>query len=353
MPNKPTTSVAAVLLGLLILSVIVAAVIVGIISVTRIDSSGDEGSGLSGNFDLVLDKLTHVDPQLIHYRQTAELPVKLRDLRAIAAGPDDAIYVGGDKRVVVLHPDGRPVREIELEAEPTCLAVGGEGHAQAGRLYVGGANGVATFSPDGAASGRWAGPGERAVLTSIALAEEDVFIADAGNRVVWRYDVAGQLLGKIGEPDEARGLRGFVIPSPYFDAAVTHDQLLRVVNPGARRIEAYTFDGDPMGQWGQAGPGIEGFFGCCNPAQLCLVAGDRFVTVEKGLPRVKVYDINGKFESVVAGPEQLAPTPTVTAETRSEHQLQVFDVAADSRGRILVLDPHRRSVRVFEKKGEG
>ena len=37
----------------------------------------------------------------------------------------------------------------------------------------------------------WESLGERAVLSSIAVAEDDVFVADAGNRVVLRYDSDG------------------------------------------------------------------------------------------------------------------------------------------------------------------
>jgi hypothetical protein len=51
----------------------------------------------------------------------------------------------------------------------------------------------------------------------------------------------------------------------------------------------------------------------------------------------------------VAGPDLLAPTETITEETRDEHRLPVFDVAADSRGRVLVLDPLEKQVRVFEE----
>ena len=31
------------------------------------------------------------------------------------------------------------------------------------------------------------------------------------------------------------------------------------------------------------------FFGCCNPAQLAVLPDGRFVTAEKGIPRVKIY----------------------------------------------------------------
>ena len=73
------------------------------------------------------------------------------------------------------------------------------------------------------------------------------------------------------------------------------------------------------------------------------------MTAEKGIPRVKVYSADGQFESVVAGPEQFLPTPTASSETRPEHRLKVLDVAADSKGRVLVLDPNARNVRIFER----
>jgi hypothetical protein len=185
-------------------------------------------------------------------------------------------------------------------------------------------------------------------LTSIAAAEEDVFVADAGNRVVLRYNTEGKLSGRIGDPDPNHNSRAFAIPSPYFDVAVTGSEVVSVANPGARRIEAYTFDGDWLGEWGKASADIDGFYGCCNPANFAVLADGRFVTVEKGIPRIKVYSRKGDFECVVAEPSVLGPGENVVDEIRDDHQVKVFDVATDSSGRILVLDPTSRTVRVFE-----
>lgn len=354
MSNQSGNSAVKTLFGLLVAAVLVAACIVAIVSVTNMDVAGDGGSGLASSFDFELDQYINVDPALVHYQQVADFAVPLKEVRAIAVGPDDVIYVGGDKSLVVLDADGTVIKgakesdsAIALAAAPTCLAVGLPDHVHPGRVYVGVGDHVETFSPGGDPIATWESLGEKAVLTSIALAEEDVFVADAGNRVVWRFNVDGERIGTIGAPDPQRGIRGFVIPSPYFDVAVTHEPLLRVVNPGARRVEAFTFDGDPMIHWGKAGPDIDRFFGCCNPTSMCLLPDGRFVTAEKGLPRVKVFSMGGEFESVVAGPKHLTPTATKAEETRSTHQMKVFDIAADSRGRVLVLDPHKPSVRVF------
>jgi hypothetical protein len=86
---------------------------------------------------------------------------------------------------------------------------------------------------------------------------------------------------------------------------------------------------------------------------IALFPDGRFVTAEKGIPRVKVYSADGTFESVVVGPETLAPTATAAEETRPEHKLLAVDVAVDGSGRIWVLDPGARQLRVFEQKRTG
>ena len=178
-------------------------------------------------------------------------------------------------------------------------------------------------------------------------------VADAGQRTIHRYDPAGKLLGHIDGHDPAVGDQlGFVLPSPHFDVAVSSDGMVCVVNPGKRRIERYTLDGHFADAWGQMGESVEGFCGCCNPVALAILPDRRFVTAEKGIPRVKVYSPEGKFLGVVAGWEVLAPNAGSTVETREQYRLPVLDLAADSQGRVLVLDPGTGKVRIFEPKQE-
>ena len=68
-----------------------------------------------------------------------------------------------------------------------------------------------------------------------------------------------------------------------------------------------------------------------------------FVTCEKGLVRVKVYDPDGSFLGVVAGPETFDIDPAT-------HPAAAFDVAADKEGRIFILDTVRNIVRIFTRK---
>lgn len=340
------------MLGPLVIGgILVAALIVGIYALFVGDPFGESGNGLSERFSLEADQYQRVDPALIRYRESKTLRIPMKKVRAVATGPANEMYVAGDRKVLKYSADGEQIGEIALSGEPSCLAVAGADHAAPGRLYVGLGQRVLLIDPSGAEAASWSeGLDKQSVLTSIALSEDGVFVADAGNRLVLRFGDDGTLMGKIGEIDPERGIRGFVIPSPYFDVAVTEDGLLRVTNPGARRIEAYSFDGDLLGHWGTASAAIEGFFGCCNPSNFSVLPDGRFVTAEKGIPRIKIYDDQGQFECVVADPQILGQTVTAAQLSEDSGSAPVFDVATDGDGRVIVLDPTTRRLRVFEKK---
>jgi hypothetical protein len=225
------------------------------------------------------------------------------------------------------------------------LAVGVDGV-----IYAGLKDHVEVYDAQGQRQASWKSLGLDAILTSIAVTNDNIFVADAGNRVIVRYDTAGNIVNTIGKKDPERNIPGFVVPSAYFDLAVSRDGLLRAVNPGRLRIEAYTHDGDFEFSWGRSSMDIEGFCGCCNPANIAILPNGGFVTCEKGLVRVKVYDSEGRFLGVVASPGQLVED--------GEHRICIlpeqcqaggFDVAVDSKGRVFVLDTMKNIVRTFTK----
>jgi len=329
---------------------VLAAVVVGIFALMGIDRSGEEGSGLSDAFDYQIESYKNIDPALIRYDRVHEIATGLKEARAVAIGPEDGIYVAGDQAIRVFEPDGTLRQEIALDAPPRCLAVAGAEHVHPGRIYVGMQRHVEVLDERGKPAASWESLGEQALLTSLAVAEQDVFAADAGNRLVMRYDPSGQLVGRI----EARGsgdqARGFVIRSPFFDVAAGQGELLHVANPGALRIETYSFDGDLEAFWGQPTPAVEGFFGCCNPAHFALLPDGRFVTAEKGLVRVKVYTADGQFDCVVAGPKELDLPKRAANGSLWDQEFKAVDVAADSSGRVLVLDLASGTVQIYQSK---
>ncbi len=283
-----------------------------------------------------VEPIPPIDESLIGYSESAQWPTGLQRPTSLAVDPEGRVFVGGDRKVIVLGFDGKSAgASIELSGDPYCLAWADQRHSEPNRLYVGLQDRVEVRSPDGRLLAAWNPPGANARFTSIAVGEEDVFVADSGNRVVWRYEPSsGVVRGEIGRGDPQRKILGFVITDlNHFDIAVGADGLLYVVNPRLLRVEAFTSEGEFRSSWGSGSTDLAGFCGCCNPTDLVALPDGRFLTAEKGLTRVKLYSGQGRLETVVAGPQHLAKTPA--------------DLAVLPDGRVLVLDAAGRTVRVF------
>lgn len=293
-------------------------------------------------FEYNIDHLRKVDPKLIHYEQVGGFKTPLAEPRRLALGPDDKVYVSGKDRVEVFEPSGAKLRELAVKGTALAVTV-----ARNGRLFLGVKDHVEIFAANGQSQAVWAAPGPKTWFTGIAVAENDVFAADAGNRVVLRYDHNGKVIGRLGEKNPARNIQGLMLPSPFCDVELAPDGLLRVTNTGNHLIETYTFDGELKSAWGKPSAGIEGFCGCCNPINIALLSDGRVVTCEKGLPRVKVYRPQGDFESVVLGPESF---PENAGHRLTDGTMAGLDAAVDSQNRIFVLDQVRGEVKIMARK---
>lgn len=291
-------------------------------------------------------KARRTDPKHLHYHEAGHFKCARPSPRCIALTQDERLLVGAGKYLTEHGLDGAQQSEIALAEEVRCVAP-----APDGLLYVGLRQHLEVFDRKGRRRETWPSPGPKAYFTGVAVGEADVFVADAGNRVVLRYDRSGRLAGRIGEKDKARNIPGLIIPSPFFDVEIARDGLLRVSNPGRHRVETYTFDGDLELAWGAPGWAIEQFCGCCNPINLSLLPNGRVVTFEKGIPRVKVYAPDGVFESVVAGAESFAANAKVCGP--KDCTLGGLDGVADAKGHIYVLDLVAGDIRVMERNPAG
>ncbi|MCF7958483.1 MAG: hypothetical protein K9M57_08560 [Phycisphaerae bacterium] len=346
MKNKFGTSSNAVLFVL----VVAIAIIGAVVAVFRMDTTGQKGSGLGDAFDYDLSEHRTVDPALILYaeREDLKMEVGITAPRGIAVDQADRIYVIGNEKVVVFE-EGKLVREIGVKGPGRTLAVD-----ENGTIYAGVGDHIEVYGPSGDFQGAWEGFGPEATVTSVAVAGDNVFAAIFDKtRIVIRYDKAGAIINRIGDKDKERNVPGFMIPSPFFDLAMSPDGLLRVADTGRHRIEAFTFKGgleEPFA-WGRfSNTEIDGFCGCCNPCNFAILPDKSFVTCEKGLTRVKLYSPEGEFVGVVAAPEQFARHDSIGNEKGSDCSSGGLDVAVDSNGTILVLDPCLAQVRVFVKK---
>ncbi len=284
-------------------------------------------------FEYDIERFKQSDTELVHYSEVGRIPLELQNVFGVSIGPDDRIYVSGDSSILIFEKDGILHSEIPMKDPVFCLSID-RNHD----LYLGMADHVEVYGRNGRRKASWESLGEEAVITSIAVAKESVFVADAGDLIVWKFDKSGNRLKRIGEKDEARDIPGFIIPSPFFDVAIDPDGFLWVANTGRHSLENYTQDGDFRTSWGEFSMEIEGFSGCCNPSHFIILEDGSFVTSEKGIARVKVYNRIGNLVSVVAPPDKFIEG-TVG-----------LDLAVDSSLRIFVLDPLQKLVRIFEKK---
>jgi hypothetical protein len=289
------------------------------------------GKNISNPYEYNVDEFRKVDSTQILYAEKLHFPVKLHDWAGITVS-DSLIIVATANRLLRFDYSGKQISNKQLIDTATCVAV--DDNRQ---IWIGMRHYVVMYDLNGTLVKRWNSFGDRAVFTSIAVSGENVYIADAGNRIVYQCNTNGQIVQKIGEKDEQKGIPGFIIPSPYFDVAIDDAGFLWAANTGRHLFENYNQDGSLRTSWGVTSFKIEGFSGCCNPAHFAILDDNSFITSEKGMPRIKIYDQHGQFMGVVAPPAafsgSLAP-----------------DIAVDKRHRVIALDFERQQVRIFEKK---
>jgi len=268
----------------------------------------------------------------VAYSQVQSISIQAEKLPGLARGGDGFLYVAGDEQIFRFDTKGKFVERFPIGGTAYCLALD-----EQNRIYLGMGDHVEVCDQKGPLIAEWETLGPDAIITSIAVADSIVYLADAGQLLVWKFALSGSLLGTIGKKDSTKGIPGYVIPSPYFDVAIGTDGTLWAANTGRHVLENYTHSGGLERSWGEYGTAIEEFCGCCNPSHFAILEDGGFVTSEKGIPRVKVYDRQGQLVAVVAGQSQFR-TGTVG-----------LDLAVDDSGRVYVLDPAQKEVRIFAK----
>lgn len=312
--------------GVLIgLAVVCGAALVGgaYVHLGRISQRGNHKLERSFQYDDTA--IRRVDPKLIIYRQVKQVPAGVAVPAGIAIDREGRLIVAGDKQVRVFDSDGDLTQTKDLADRPTCVAVGAEG-----TLWVGFVGRIEAHAAAKAAPTATVALPAGAYVTSIAVDGEDVWVADAGRKLVLRCDASGV-------KQELKSSEGLLVPSPHLDVAV-HGNLVWVANPGKWRLEAYTRDGKPVRSFGTMGTDVAGFVGCCNPSDFAILPDGKIVTSEKGAARVKVFNTHAALDAVVADASVLGDIQGA------------MDVAVDPAGRVYVLDTLSRSVRIFERR---
>lgn len=294
------------------------------------------GKNIENPYKYDVSEFRKVDSTAILFRETGTFAVNAEEPKGIAVAGKEIIVVS-EKLLLKYDYSGKELLRKDLPDTANCVTVDANNEIWVGMLHS-----VALFDQGGTLLKRWNSFGDRSVITSVAVSGEMVYVADAGNRIVYQCNTNGQVLSKIGEKNESKGVPGYVIPSPYFDLALDDNHFLWVVNPGRHSFENYNPDGSIRTSWGVTSFKIEGFSGCCNPAHMAIMADNSFITSEKGMPRIKLYGQHGEFLGVVASPDMF-----------DQDSYLAPDIAIDIDQRVIALDFERKQVRIFERKEDG
>ncbi|MCB1229833.1 MAG: hypothetical protein KDN19_06185 [Verrucomicrobiae bacterium] len=302
-------------------------------------------TALDSRFVYDISEFETTDPELLLYDPGEQMPTGFERVKRIETAPGDRFLVAGDRGLKLFNTNGSVEAEFSLPAAPHSLLVAGDDE-----IVVGFGKEFAVYDFDG--TEKWRSPKfpQRSYLTSMASTDDVFYVTDGGNREVLICDRRkGEIVDRFGKKDDTNP--GFAVPSPYFDLTVAADGNLRVVNPGRLRVETYTPDGRFQGAWGKPGLQVDKFCGCCNPVYFTMAPDGGFITSEKGLARVNLYGPDGEFRGAVAGPETLVDDKELAKRACADCSVGAgFDVALESSGRVLVLDPFRMVVRPFTPK---
>ena len=308
-----------------------AVVVIAVVFFALMGSSRFPEPGPDIEYDM--QSFEDLDNIATNYTEAPSITPDVQPIRALAVLPGK-IYVACKDAIVVYGEGDKETARYRIEGTPNCLGVAPEG-----TMYVGMKNKVAVLDPSGAPKGEWTDFADRSYITAIASNGTDTYVADAGKRVVMRFDNDGKVQAKIGEKDPARDVPGLEAPSPYLDLALNPDGELWVVNPGKLGLEQYRSDGSIVTSWYNPSLKLDGFPGCCNPTHIAFDSKGELITCEKGLVRIKSYEVTaGTFDGLVAASE-LFP-----------QEQSVRDLAVDAHDRVLVIDTQRKSVRIFVHK---
>jgi len=316
----------------LIIAAAVLLLIVVLVLMTK-DMFLNSESGKTNPYEYTIDDFKKIDSSQFCYAEVKRFNPIIEKLEGIAIDDEDNLYLTGLQKVMIYNKNLEFQKGFKIEAEAKNIAI-----SASKEIFLGVSNHVEIWNLDGQRIKKWEIFNERSVITSIALAEHSVFVADAGNKLVLEYNYEGEFVKEIGKKDTLNGIPGFFIPSPYFDVAIGRQGELWAVNSGLHAFEAYNSKGQLISTWERTSMQLDGFSGCCNPSHIDLLSDGSFVTSEKGLVRVKIHAPSGVFKCVVAGPNEFDD------DTRG------IDLAVNSEDDIFIIVPNKKEVRVYKKK---
>lgn len=306
-------------------------IITGLIIIAFLISKKNKRIPQSENpYKFEIGDLDKTDSSEICYVESDSIILQIENPKSVAVNKNDDIFILGNNRLICF--DKNKIQQCEFEVSEGAHALG---VSNDGVIYIGFDRHVEVFNKKGEKIAVWDSLSKPSMISSIAVSLDYVYVSDAGMAVLHKYDKSGKNILTIAQKDPVKEIPGVILPSRYFDVTVSDNQIY-LINSGRHQIENYTEEGDLNSYWGKPAMTAEGFCGCCNPSNIAVLPNGYFVTSEKGIPRVKIYDNEGNYKCMVAGAEKFSD-PTLGR-----------DIAVNSQFEVLILDSPHKKLRIFK-----
>ncbi len=283
-------------------------------------------------YEYDLGDINKIDPEMIKYKETKRIGLSFAEPKVVDYS-SGYLAIGFENQLQMIDTSGREIFNKAVSGPITSLKL-----SKDNLIYLGCKNHIEKYNTNGDLIETWQEIDPSTYITSIALKDDYVFVANASGAVVLQYSLTGEILHSFDGKNRTDSKHGFIIPSPYFDLDVDSGGELWAANTGVQAIENYNLDGSLRAFWGASSYDLKGFIGCCNPAHFSILENDSFVTCEKGLVRIKIYLPSGELESVVATPDDFSANSIPP------------DLTSDEMNNIYILDISRKMIRKFERK---
>ncbi len=256
---------------------------------------------------------------------TSEVTSDNGPLSSVAVAEDGSVFLGGDSYISCYDADMKKTWDATTSGKITSVSVSGD------TVFASTQDLILLFNRHGKQLDEW-GPFEgNAIITSIASNRSYIVFADAGSRRVFVLSKDGRVRSMMGQSGEE-----FIIPSPYFDVSIDGNNNIFVTNPGRRRIETRTINGELVKYFGSPGTADNAFCGCCNPSHFTLIPGG-FMTAEKGINRIKMLNEQGDFVEYVSSDENFVSSVPL-------------DIATSDGIKIYAANPADSKLYIFKRK---
>jgi len=331
----------------------------------------------------------HVDDGMVGFRSQFQFDIspEFEIATAITHTSDHGVWVCGsyanakDYKIVHYSQTGEILKRIALPTMPSDILLDNANGFFADKILVAYRYGVWVYDEEGNQIQVFSAPvsvspNQEQFISSIAVHENALYMADAMQNVIYRFNIEGKCDLVIGKDwsynANGESFPGFDADWPYFDLAVDSNGVIWVGDTKNRRLVPFDHDGTWLSSkaWGKSGysaesllhggsilPAVDEFFGN-NPTSIALLNDGRFVTVERIVNQVKVFSSSGEFLTYVTPPNFFTNEAEVVflvdkelqRKTREDSWLPAIRVDTCEDNSIVLLDQMRMKVHLFVEK---